>query len=338
MKINNIEITDDLVAAFVDGKTNWEESKAVITAAEHDQDLKDFILMYQQASEDLGLLKDDEEEEHAKIIPMAQPQTLPLMSKAATTASNDCVVECERYVLGELGMDSDFDRLKKEAEKRGILKAEGVEIYNIGRLLEADKLSVVRIYEATLENLYNELEAGCKVIVAVDGNELLGDYEAEKKKDAMHGETANHAVAVVDVDKDNKTVSVHDPASKNVIDEYPIDQFLDAWHDSRNFMVSAIQRGIRPYTPHPIDINDIKLPDDIEKLKENIAENAHEVWAQGRINAGWSYGPKRNDELKQTPDLVPYCELTDSEKEYDRSTALQTLKVLYKLGYKIVKG
>lgn len=91
------------------------------------------------------------------------------------------------------------------------------------------------------------------------------------------------------------------------------------------------------YNPKPINTDDIVLSDDLLELKEKIAENVHEVWAAGRIAGGWTYGPVRDDALKTTPCLVPYDDLPDSEKEYDRNTALQTLKLVIALGYKIEK-
>ncbi len=91
------------------------------------------------------------------------------------------------------------------------------------------------------------------------------------------------------------------------------------------------------YTPTPIDTNDIVLPESLLGLTEQIAENVHDNWAQARIAQGWTYGESRNDELKTTPCLVPYGELPEGEKEYDRNTALQTLKLIIALGYKITK-
>ena len=70
-------------------------------------------------------------------------------------------------------------------------------------------------------------------------------------------------------------------------------------------------------------------------LTEKIAENVHEVWAAGRIAEGWTYGEKKDNDLKTTPLLVPYDELAESEKEYDRNTALETLKLIVKMGYRI---
>ena len=91
------------------------------------------------------------------------------------------------------------------------------------------------------------------------------------------------------------------------------------------------------YTPKPIDTTSVSLSDDMIELCEKLAENVHDVWAIGRINEGWTYGDKRNDELKQTPCLLPYNELPESEKEYDRNTALATIKAIIALGYKITK-
>ncbi len=91
------------------------------------------------------------------------------------------------------------------------------------------------------------------------------------------------------------------------------------------------------YNPNPIDTSSIELSKDLIELRELIAKNVHDVWAVGRIKEGWTYGDKKNAELKQTPLLVPYEDLPESEKEYDRNTAYETLKVIIKLGYKITK-
>lgn len=91
------------------------------------------------------------------------------------------------------------------------------------------------------------------------------------------------------------------------------------------------------YIPRPINTSNVVLNDDIVKLTELLARHAHDVWAQRRIAEGWRYGSERDDAEKQHPDLVPYEELSESEKDYDRSTALQTLKAILALGYQIGK-
>jgi ryanodine receptor 2 len=91
------------------------------------------------------------------------------------------------------------------------------------------------------------------------------------------------------------------------------------------------------YTPKPLDTAGVELPAELLQLADTMARNVHEVWARTRIEQGWTYGPARNDQLKQHPCLVPYDELPESEKEYDRCTALETLKTLSALGWKLVK-
>lgn len=91
------------------------------------------------------------------------------------------------------------------------------------------------------------------------------------------------------------------------------------------------------YKPNPLDTSDIQLDRDLLALTELIAENVHDVWAEGRIRDGWKYGKERNDAQKETPCLVPYSELSDEEKEYDRKTAMETIKFIVKSGYTIAK-
>ena len=91
------------------------------------------------------------------------------------------------------------------------------------------------------------------------------------------------------------------------------------------------------YRPQPIDTSNIELDDELLKLRELIAANVHDVWAVGRINEGWTLGEVKDPNKKTTPLLVPYEELPESEKDYDRNTAYETLKLIIKLGYKITK-
>lgn len=94
---------------------------------------------------------------------------------------------------------------------------------------------------------------------------------------------------------------------------------------------------MKEYTPKPIDTSNVNVPDYLSALTEQLAKNTHEVWSLGRIAQGWTWGKVRDDEKKTHPDLVPYEELNDLEKEFDRQTSLETLKVILSLGYKIVR-
>lgn len=91
------------------------------------------------------------------------------------------------------------------------------------------------------------------------------------------------------------------------------------------------------YKPEPIDTSDVVLSEELTELKERLAKNVHEVWAEGRINDGWVYGEVRDDAKKTTPCLVPYEQLSEREKDFDRNTAYETLKLIKALGFDIVK-
>lgn len=91
------------------------------------------------------------------------------------------------------------------------------------------------------------------------------------------------------------------------------------------------------YVPQPMDTSDIRLPEELDGLIEQMAKNVHEVWAQSRMDQGWVFGEERSDSLKQHPCLIPYEELPEVEKQYDRDTALGTLRLISKLGFKITR-
>ncbi len=92
------------------------------------------------------------------------------------------------------------------------------------------------------------------------------------------------------------------------------------------------------YKVKTIDTTHVQLTDDILELTELLAKNVHEHWASQRLSEGWTYGPSRNDQRRETPVLVPFEQLPESEKEYDRKTALETLKAIIALGYSIKKN
>lgn len=113
--------------------------------------------------------------------------------------------------------------------------------------------------------------------------------------------------------------------------------FEDAWNDSKNYLVTITYNCMKPYNPKPIDLTDVILTEDLNELREAIAENAHDVWAVERQAQGWTYGPYRDDSKKETPCMVPYSQLPDSEKKFDRDMAMNTLKLVKKLGYDLIK-
>ena len=166
------------------------------------------------------------------------------------------------------------------------------------------------------------------VIAVVDSDKLYPDQVDNE-------DLPNHAILVLDIDPVEEMIKLYDP-QKDSQSTIPRNLFESAWHESRNYMVRVLC-GIEDYHPHPIKIEDIALDDNLNDLTESIAENAHEVWAATRMAEGWTYGPVRDDEKKQHPDLIPYSALPESEKEYDRLMAINTIKLVKKLGFEVIK-
>ena len=93
----------------------------------------------------------------------------------------------------------------------------------------------------------------------------------------------------------------------------------------------------KSYVPQPVNTSDIHLPEELNGLVEQMAKNVHDVWAQNRMEQGWTYGEERSDALKHHPCLIPYEELPEEEKMYDRESALGSLRLICKLGFKITR-
>ncbi len=326
-------ISNELMARFHCGDVSAEEFKEVLLAAEQDSDLKEEIAIMASLADDLAELKADLSEEmsnsNAKIISI-QPSYVPMMLKAAQNknlmAIGDCVVRCEHEILKSYQPEATFDSLLKLSEESKWLQEGGTPLYNIGRILESYKFSIVRRYDCNTDDIEKELQGGCYIIVVVNAEKLYG-------KDVANPDP-NHAVVVRRLNE--STITLFDPQYQRE-DKYEIEQFLTAWKDSQYYLVSVAERGLRQYDPQPIDVTEFPLEGDVKELIEAIAENCHDIWARERIDDGWTYGEKRDDDHKKHPDLVPYSDLTEEEKKYDRKMAQGTLELIQRLGYKIVK-
>lgn len=318
-------ISAEVLAAFLDGNATAQESQAIIDAMSNDACLREVMRISQAVDAELGVLSSDIE-------------LLPMTAMAATCEEgNLCTLECEEYLLKRFGVECDRMQMLEKAMQNGWQKDGGTALHNVGRHAESYGLIATRQYKCTVADIVSALDAGEGVIVAVDGGELQGDRVTEMREDLFVGLIPDHTVVVLRCDEEQGTITVYDPNSCCEEDTYPLRQFENAWNDSKNYLVTITLKEMKTYVPKPIDLSDVELSEDLNELREAIAENAHEVWAEGRQKEGWTYGPRRDDVLKQTPDMVAYSQLTDSEKQYDRNMAMNTLKLVKKLGYDLVK-
>lgn len=186
----------------------------------------------------------------------------------------------------------------------------------------------LRVYERHTANpgtVFTALRKGGIVIPAVNAS-LLGEYNVEVT-----------ATVVIKANQITDMVDLYVPKS-NDIQTFPIAAFVEAWDATGGICTTAFPADAQTYRPKFIDLEHVALPEGFDELREAIAENAHDRWALERQSEGWTYGPKRDDSKLETPDMVPYAQLPESEKQYDRLMAEDTLKLLTALGYKIEKN
>ena len=311
------QISDELLAAFLDGNTNAEDTMRVLNAAEQDMELQEIIRIASEVDEDMAIT--------------VKPTIIPMTAMAAKKKETYlCDIECEEFVLHQFGIEVTHKSLLDTAYKNCWLKDKGMPLYNIGRLLEKNNLPVSRRYNSTIEEVVRLLSAGNQLIAVVDDT-LLGNAQSSANQHP------NHAVAISSITVETDEIILFNPNTDEELTKYSISSFMEAWRQSNNYLVVINTTDRFVYEPSPIGLDDVELSEDLSELQEAIAENAHEIWAKNRRDQGWSYGPERNDQKKETPDMIPYCNLPESEKLYDREMAMQTLKLVKKLGFEIVK-
>ena len=310
-------ISDELLAAFLDGNTNAEDTMRVLNAAEQDMELQEIIRIASEVDEDMAIT--------------IKPTIIPMTAMAAKKKETYlCDIECEEFVLHQFGIEVTHKSLLDTAYKNCWLKDKGMPLYNIGRLLEKNNLPVSRRYNSTIEEVVRLLSAGNQLIAVVDDTILCNTLSCD-------GQHPNHAVAISSISVETDEIILFNPNTDEELTKYSISSFMEAWRQSNNYLVVINTTDRFIYEPSPIGLDDVELSEDLSELQEAIAENAHEIWAKNRRDQGWSYGPERNDQKKETPDMIPYCNLPESEKLYDREMAMQTLKLVKKLGFEIVK-
>lgn len=313
MNDNQHNISDELLAAFLDGNVNEEEANKVLSAIGSDKELAEIVSLSEAI--DSGT-----QNEKRRIIPMR--------ALAAANPDNLCSFECESFILQHHDYDIDHWTLLETAKANNWVREEGTPLHHVGRLLELKGFHVERKYDATLHDLESALDEGYEVIVVVDKNLLEGDSAPTAPSPQYH---AIYMTWVEEASDDIEYLNLETLLEERIESE----DFVKAWKCSSCYMVK-IAKSIAGYNPQPINVEDIDLDAGLEDLTEAIAENAHDIWARTRMEEGWTYGPVRDDAKKQHPDLVPYAQLPDSEKEYDRLMAMNTLRLVRRLGYDIV--
>ena len=315
MDDNHNNISDELLAAFLDGNVDADEAKRVMSAIGRDRELTEILSLSEPVD---------------KAVEHEDRQIIPMWALAAANPENLCSFECEAFILQHHDFDIDHWSLLETAKANNWVREEGTPLHHVGRLLELKGLHVERKYDATLSDMESALDDGYDVIAVVDKNILRSD-----KAKGGSPSPQFHAIYMTWIEEAADDIEY---LNLETLTDESVDReaFMKAWKCSSYYMVK-ISKTAAGYNPQPINVEDIDLDASLEELTEAIAENAHDIWARARMDEGWTYGPVRDDATKRHPDLIPYSQLPDSEKEYDRIMAMNTLRLVRRLGYDIVK-
>ena len=273
---DDITITDNLLAAYAEGNVSHDERMAVRKYLMDNPDEMVSILMMMDEDYDItlddapmpplssDLLRDRMDNLWEEVMTPKENSSsyriLPATAKAAQNIiDNQCVIRCEGKALRQLGEIITDEELLEESKVEGWLQPDGTALHHIGRLSGLHGMGVAHRYNCTLDDIREALQSGSVVIAAVDGGELTGDLEAEKQEDIVQGEMPDHVVVVDSISQD--TITLSDSSTPQHLDTYPVAQFLDAWADSSYYLI-IINKG-EDYDPHPIDLSDVEISDDL---------------------------------------------------------------------------
>ncbi len=317
MEENHNYISDESLAAFLDGNVDEMEISRILSSLSDCPDVEEILNLSPQIDQ-------AEIDQRNRILPM--------WALAAANPENLCSFDCETFILNHLNFDIDHWSLLEEAKANNWVREEGTPLHLVGKLLELKGLFVERKYDTSVEELKSAVDSGKQVIAIID-RRVIDKVDNNEAEEQFHTPSF-HAIYVTGVENGDVEFLNLDTSLKIFINA---DDYKKAWKASGNYMVTA-SREANGYNPQPIKVDDIELDENLVDLTEAIAENAHEIWARARMDEGWTYGSVRNDELKQHPDLLPYSQLPDSEKEYDRIMAMNTLRLVRRLGFDIING
>ncbi len=208
---NNQHISDELLAAFLEGNVNEKEVAQVLQAAKADAEIQEVL--------DIAMQLDDAE--------------MSMLQMAAEGGRNLCDVQCEAFVLKRCGIDSEVEELLEVAKANHWIRRAGVPLNCIGNLLVHKGLKVTRKLKASIEDIKESLDKGCGIIVAVDCDKLYPERPDEE-------DATNHAVVVIRYNTDKETITLFDP-EVFVEADIKLSLFMSAWKESNYYMVSAIK-------------------------------------------------------------------------------------------------
>lgn len=214
--MNRFSISDEVLAAYLDGNATAEETVAILHAAQQDPVFREM----------LGIALEDATSHEGP-----HPE-YAMVAKGAT--DNLCAIYCEQYVLQKFGISRSVEQLTGLAQRLSSIRETGTPMEMLGCLCEQEGLQVERKKNAYLQDIRDVLADGKEVIVAIDSGELYGDYLEEKIEDIYIGQIPDHSVVVLSCEDE---IVCFDPIKGTHPVTVSEDRFQDAWKDSEWFMV-----------------------------------------------------------------------------------------------------
>ena len=332
-------ISYDLIDRLLGGETTPHETIRALAAISASPELEEYFVTKKRLK-----YVEEQDEDYSSFIPAS--------SLAADDGMNLCDLKCETFLLNKYGVNVPEEELARESRSNYWLRGQGTPLFNMGKLLESKGYFVNRVYDATLETLIDDLKHKLDIIAVVNGDALNSPDKDILSDDFSLDSNPNHAVVVLDVKRDAGVVTIYNPSNKDEITEYGLSDFLNAWNESKYYMVT-VRKKINPeeYNPQPIDVRDIYLNPELVDLVELLCENAHDDWAidkrerLAKNGLELKYAPldKNGKEKKarQKPVsyshfFVPYAMLSEEDKTPDRVMVTNTIKRLKRLGYRLV--
>lgn len=327
---NNSELrSDNRMERFLNGQTSPTETLRILEEAAFDPEMEKIAVMHRRLHYTEDLLND-------------YGHFIPAGSLAADDGQGLCDLQCEAYILRNEGITIDEDLLAEESKNNYWLReGAGTPLYKMGKLLEKKGFLVNRCVGASMEKLQEDLKDH-SIIVVVNGDILMGKEPDFLSENFNMEDNPNHAIVVISVDEKNQTIRVFNPAIKDEYVDYSFDAFKAAWGESGNYEVIVRKKKFpEEYNPQPYDVSHIQIGEDLEDLVELLCENAHDVWGKRKRarNPEIEYAPL-DSEGKEIPGknhyYVPYEMLSEEDKDTDRDMVLYTVKLIKRLGFRIV--
>lgn len=252
--MTDMKITTELLAAYVEGNVSQKEREAVRMYLAKNPEIMDSVLFatendynsfdsiqpeYNSYINNLDMMLDEIKGHHPFPFQSSPSIKTTITHKktmaAMNTSDNLCVIRCEGIALRHFGYSISDEELIEESKRNGWLQKAGTMYTDIGKLSQSHGLHVQQIDNCTTEQLHNMITSKNIVIAFVDEGELIGNYIQEKEEDCNYGGCPDHVVIIHAVNKD--TVTIKDSYTPEQENTYSLNQFLDAWEDSNNYLV-----------------------------------------------------------------------------------------------------